>query len=296
MSQRGFTSRLWLLKMLKRLNHFGMACGSSALSVQTVHLKSSSCRPVRTTRFRVKSLRLPMALFHTCTSAVLTVAGYRFAKAASKSIRPTTRSLIGLTLLLSPTFLSADVLVVSDGRYVNYEHGGALVVFGQPKPEPEPEATVSTSGPVATPRVMVPRADILDAIHEVGFRYASDRAIAEAGLSASQWVTLFRSNIQIESAFNPNAQSHVGAIGLGQLMPATARDLGVDPHDMRQNLDGSARYLLQMLRLFGSRELALAAYNAGPEAVQRHGGVPPYTETQGHVRKVMAVYHQTMAN
>lgn len=197
--------------------------------------------------------------------------------------------------LVGASVASAEVLVVGDGGFVSYEQGSALVVFG-PKPV-ESEVVISTSGgAVAPPRVMVPRADILDAIHETGFRYAGDRAIAQAGLSATEWVTLFRSNIQIESAFNPNARSHVGAIGLGQLMPGTAADLGVDPHDMNQNLDGSARYLLAMLRQFGTRELALAAYNAGPDAVERHGGVPPYRETQGHVRKVMAVYNETLGN
>lgn len=73
-------------------------------------------------------------------------------------------------------------------------------------------------------------------------------------------------------------------------MPDTARSLGVDPHDMVQNLDGSARYLLMRLAQFGSPELALAAYNAGAGAVIRHDGIPPYPETIGHVRKVMAVF------
>ncbi|WP_299794198.1 lytic transglycosylase domain-containing protein [uncultured Marivita sp.] len=215
----------------------------------------------------------------------------------SLSLRPlhTLRGCVFPFLMIVATAASADVLVVGDGGFVNYEQGSSLVVFG---PEPrEPEVVLSTSGgAVAAPRVLVPRGDILDAIHQTGFRYAADRAIADAGLSASEWVTLFRSNIQIESAFNPNARSHVGAIGLGQLMPGTARDLGVDPHDMHQNLDGSARYLLAMLRQFGTRELALAAYNAGPDAVERHGGIPPYRETQGHVRKVMAVFNQTLGN
>jgi soluble lytic murein transglycosylase-like protein len=75
-------------------------------------------------------------------------------------------------------------------------------------------------------------------------------------------------------------------------MPDTAETLGVDPHDIDENLDGSARYLLMMLERFGSEELALAAYNAGPEAVTRHGGIPPYEETQGHVAKVMAVFER----
>lgn len=64
-------------------------------------------------------------------------------------------------------------------------------------------------------------------------------------------------------------------------MPDTARDLGVDPHDIAQNLDGSARYLLMMLDQFGEGSLALAAYNAGPEAVTRHGGIPPFEKPKG---------------
>ena len=112
-------------------------------------------------------------------------------------------------------------------------------------------------------------------------------------MSSRDWLAFFRANIAIESAFDPGARSHVGAIGLGQLMPDTARVLGVDPHDPEQNLHGSARYLLTQLDRFGTPQLALAAYNAGPEAVARHGGIPPYRETQGHVRKVMAVAHLT---
>lgn len=138
----------------------------------------------------------------------------------------------------------------------------------------------------------VARPEILSAITETAARYASHPALRAAGLSASDWVVLFQSNIEIESAYNPRALSHAGAIGLGQLMPDTARALGVDPHDMGQNLDGSARYLLERLAQFGTPELALAAYNAGAAAVIRHDGIPPYPETIGHVRKVMAVFHR----
>lgn len=109
-------------------------------------------------------------------------------------------------------------------------------------------------------------------------------------MSVTEWHHFFRANIEIESGYRPEARSHVGAIGLGQLMPDTAATLGVNPHDMHQNLDGSARYLLLLLDRFGTKELALAGYNAGPEAVSRHGGIPPYRETIGHVRKVMAVF------
>ena len=90
--------------------------------------------------------------------------------------------------------------------------------------------------------------------------------------------------VQQESGWNPNAVSHKGALGLAQLMPGTAALLRVDPHDPRQNLEGGARYLRQMYNRFGTWRLALAAYNAGPEAVAKHGGVPPYKETRNYVR------------
>ncbi len=77
-------------------------------------------------------------------------------------------------------------------------------------------------------------------------------------------------------------------------MPGTAQFLGVDPYDPRENLEGSARYLLMQLEKFGSVALALAAYNAGPDAVARHQGIPPYRETRGHVRKVLDVYLATI--
>ncbi|RLV56470.1 lytic transglycosylase [Aeromicrobium phragmitis] len=91
-----------------------------------------------------------------------------------------------------------------------------------------------------------------------------------------------------ESAFDPRAVSHAGAQGLMQLMPATARGLGVsDPFDPAQAVDGAARLLRDLQRQFGTTELALAAYNAGPGAVQRYGGVPPYRETQNYVATIM---------
>jgi soluble lytic murein transglycosylase-like protein len=97
---------------------------------------------------------------------------------------------------------------------------------------------------------------------------------------------LFLKLVQQESGFNPKARSHKGALGLAQLMPETARLLRVDPMDPYQNLDGGARYLMQQYRAFGNWRLALAAYNAGPGAVQKHGGVPPFRETQNYVRVI----------
>jgi soluble lytic murein transglycosylase-like protein len=98
--------------------------------------------------------------------------------------------------------------------------------------------------------------------------------------------------VKQESNFNPNAQSGVGAKGLTQLMDATARGLGVtDSLDPAQSLDGGARFLGGLLKQFkGDTSLALAAYNAGPGAVKKYGGVPPFAETQRYVPKVLAYY------
>lgn len=98
---------------------------------------------------------------------------------------------------------------------------------------------------------------------------------------------LFERLVQAESSFNPAARSPVGAQGFAQLMPATAGELGVDPSDPMQNLQGGARYLRQQLDRFGSVPMALAAYNAGPSRVAKAGGVPNIAETQNYVAKIM---------
>ena len=214
--------------------------------------------------------------------------------------------LIGL-LPLNPghSFANGMVLVPgSDGAFQFREQSNGFARHfgsgGQPIiPEAERPASPSQDSMsfLAEPEIgfVAPRAvsgseEILNAIDQTAMRYGGHVALRKAGMSVMEWRHFYRANIEIESAYNPRARSHVGAIGLGQLMPATAVTLGVNPHDMHQNLDGSARYLLLLLDRFGSMELALAGYNAGPEAVSRHGGIPPYRETQGHVRKVMAVF------
>jgi soluble lytic murein transglycosylase-like protein len=158
-------------------------------------------------------------------------------------------------------------------------------------PRPEPELTftpvsgaIGSSGfkpidPFATGvsvQSPVPSADL---------RRMIETAASESGLEAS----LLQALTAVESGFNPSAVSPKGAVGLTQLMPSTARSLGVqDSLNPLENLRGGARYLAQLLKRYGDVRTALAAYNAGPGAVDRHGGIPPFAETRNYVDRVMA--------
>lgn len=130
---------------------------------------------------------------------------------------------------------------------------------------------------------------------------------AKLPASATQWLptienaakaagvdpNLLSALIWSESAFNAQAKSSAGAIGLGQLMPGTAAGLGVDPYNPADNVKGAATYLSQMLNKFnGNVDLALAGYNAGPGAVRKYGGIPPFRETQNYVATVTSRYEQ----
>ena len=116
-----------------------------------------------------------------------------------------------------------------------------------------------------------------------------EQAIAAAAARHSVSAPLLREIAWQESRYNQEAISPKGARGVMQLMPTTAQGLGVDPLDLKSNVDGGAAYVAQLLRRFnGDLERTLAAYNAGPEAVERYGGIPPFAETRAYVRAILA--------
>ncbi len=173
--------------------------------------------------------------------------------------------------------------------------GGASGAFGSvlaaATVEAGADAPSSTTSSSSTPVAMTPTSVPVNSTTVVnGAGYAD--LFAAAGERHGIDPNLLAAVAQIESAFNPTAISPAGAQGLMQFMPATAAEMGVDPFDPASAIDGAARYLRQQLDRFGTTELALAAYNAGPGAVSKHDGIPPYPETQNYVTKVLAAWEQ----
>jgi soluble lytic murein transglycosylase-like protein len=158
---------------------------------------------------------------------------------------------------------------------------GTLVLSNMRKP---PDGTAAkTYAVAAAPTVRVTRP-----IGTVGRSRAYDALIEEHARLNGVRTDLVRAIVQVESGFNPRARSPKGALGLMQLMPETARQLGVaNPFNPEENIRGGVRYLRQLLDRYGSEQLALAAYNAGPGAVDKYGAsVPPYRETRDYVSKI----------
>ncbi len=166
---------------------------------------------------------------------------------------------------------NADVFeLASDGNFVEISRPAwklEVIPTVNELPEPDgPETIGATESPTG----------IRQHIQLAAARYGVDSNLVDA----VAWQ---------ESRYNPRARSSAGAIGVMQLMPGTARQLGVrNPHDVHQNVSGGTAYLRQQLERFGNNvPLALAAYNAGPGAVLKYGGIPPYRETQNYVRQIM---------
>ena len=167
-----------------------------------------------------------------------------------------------LALVAGPA--AAQVLEIGDDGAVTTYSGPA--VFSSEGVQPIAPPARDTAA--ATP------AEVREAIAQSAARHSVSPALVEA----VAWQ---------ESRFNQTAVSQKGATGVMQLMPATASDLGVDAGDLRSNVDGGTAYLAQQIRRFGDLGLALAAYNAGPKAIERWGGVPPYAETRNYVRAIL---------
>lgn len=184
------------------------------------------------------------------------------------------------------TELASLVVAVSGATadaqiYSWYTDDGTLVLSDQPQPSGATILDVAGAERIRTTRAVAPT-------HEPA-RY--DALIRHHAGQHGVRPELVRAVIQVESGFDPHARSAVGAMGLMQLMPQTALDLGVDrPFDPSQNIRGGVRYLGQLLtRYAGDETLALAANNAGPGAVRRYGNqVPPYPETIGYLERVGA--------
>jgi soluble lytic murein transglycosylase-like protein len=190
-----------------------------------------------------------------------------------------------MRMLLLPVFGALALILASPATasaqlYTWRDASGTLVVSAT-KPEGQPSRTYAVPGA---------RSSAFRTTRPAGARRADpfttliDEHAARHGVSPD----LVRAVIQAESAFNPLARSHKGAMGLMQLMPATARQYGVtDAYDAEQNVAAGVAYLRSLLdRYDGNEELALAAYNAGPGAVEKYGTVPPYRETRAYVAKI----------
>lgn len=182
-------------------------------------------------------------------------------------------------------------IYVGDGKMINAPHRGAevriekvwssLTSVRRVLPETSSVVGSTTSAPATTPGGAGLSVDGVPAQYARLFTTAG----AKHGISAN----LLAAVAKIESNFDPTAVSSAGARGLMQFMPGTAAGLDINPYNPAEAVDGAARLLKGYLKKYdGSLELSLAAYNAGPGAVKRYGGVPPYTETQAYVRKVKA--------
>lgn len=122
-----------------------------------------------------------------------------------------------------------------------------------------------------------------------------NKIIQTAAQKHSVPTDLIHSIIHAESNYNSQAISPKGAIGLMQLMPETAKEYGVkNLYDPKENIEGGVKYLKDLIRLFNKKtDLVLAAYNAGQEAIKKHGGIPPYPETRNYIKKIMASYRKS---
>lgn len=191
--------------------------------------------------------------------------------------------------------------VASDAFVLRYDASGAPIIPAVPGKadgdSADAESGIDVAALASAPATGqgVRLEAVLPALRLTAARYADHAALDVVDLSPKDWALLFQALVRVESAFNPEAVSRAGARGLAQLMPGTATALGVSIDDPYENLDGGARHLLTQIETFGALDLALAAYNAGPDAVREYDGIPPYDETRAYVIRVLAEFKRLVA-
>lgn len=181
-----------------------------------------------------------------------------------KVLQTTTKSNFG-TLLLNPQLKQVNASIIKENPQISLDK--AL------------QEAAALQSNIPSVNKTSTKSQVLNVVNQISKKYDVDAKLVQA-------------LIKQESGFNPKAKSKAGAMGLMQLMPSTAKNLGVqDPYNMVQNVEGGVKYLKSMLNKYnGNVILALAAYNAGPNAVDKYSGVPPYKETQNYVRNILANY------
>lgn len=177
-----------------------------------------------------------------------------------KVLQSTTTSNFG-TLLLDPRLKQVNADIIKESPQISFSNA------------------LQEAGAIQTNTQAATKSQILNVVNQIAEKHGVDEKLVQA-------------LIKQESGFNPKAKSKAGAMGLMQLMPSTAKNLGVqDPYNIVQNVEGGVKYLKSMLNKYnGNVILALAAYNAGPGAVDKYDGVPPYKETQNYVKNILANY------
>jgi soluble lytic murein transglycosylase-like protein len=201
-----------------------------------------------------------------------------------------------LSLLLAAPGWAGEYAVLANGFRIHAERhetaGASVRLYTKDGVTEVPAASVASfeAEEVVAPPVMPPKVDAPLPVSD------TRTLVRDAAIRSGLPPTLVESVARVESALRPEAVSPKGALGVMQLMPATARMLDADPHDTAQNIDAGARLLRELLIKYGGDVVkALSAYNAGEGAVDRYRGMPPYPETQDYVDKVIRTYVSTGA-
>ena len=184
-------------------------------------------------------------------------------------------------LVVYPTSIGGEIISFTgpDGRRIYSNTPNIAIPLARSSPTPEPSAPLRTRRSRQLPARISRLIDRISRKHEID-------------------PELVKVVARVESNYNPRATSHKGALGIMQLLPATAKRFGVsNAYDPAQNIEGGVRYLKFLSDRFrGNLSLVLAGYNAGENAVQRHGGIPPYRETQEYVRRIRRLYEQKLSD